>query len=578
MHKTDFYGLPRPTQERFIDGTRRLSIPVSLAVKQEYRPEPYYWFGLAVLIFVIWILIAKMGYADLNHSWAIGGTLALVIHIALAAGFAYGLLRGASGTWERRALPFKPGTYLFPGCIVSARSTKFTVYEVDEFVSIVRQDAPPGVRIQLQNGKAYFFRVTDPAKLDQVMTHLEQAKGLYHSARQSSDTRELSMLDPLVDSGLQSPIGSNEPLKRRRLMPRWLTIVVTVAAGGFLGWVSWSVRNELSERALYKNAIQDGSANALEKYLKRGGQRQHVRDILLPRAELVEAIKTENVEAVEKYIETHKNSKIQKEVDAAYRHVLLQALEKAKQAGTVSALTQFHEAHAGSKLVEAEWLAARKAVYKRALDAFAKVAQPKNPDIVPFMRHLLSEAEEHGPNVQIRFAHSIPKTWERVDSMISKSPYYMGKVHRPSQYFDAKHSIEQEKRMGQALIARLQKAFAPDVLKFEMGPRIADFGKDLPVPKLPTLFLEHKATLSGGYINIRPRGVFVGAALNFEATFVLPSGGALLVSRYSVWRPPDLSVYRKRDAEPSEIYETMVTGAFDRFEKRIVDAIFAESK
>src|SRR5690606_35246107 len=102
--------------------------------------------------------------------------------------------------------------------------------------------------------------------------------------------------------------------------------------------------------------------------------------VLLPRAQLAVAREAGTIDAIRQYITEHPDSKIGGEVQEALRAAVLAALEKAKAVGTVTALAEFASKYPDHVLVSAEFAAARKAVYQRALAAFEKEASPKNEE------------------------------------------------------------------------------------------------------------------------------------------------------------------------------------------------------
>jgi hypothetical protein len=301
-----------------------------------------------------------------------------------------------------------------------------------------------------------------------------------------------------------------------------------------------------------------------------------VRDVFLPRVELRDAVKQGTVEAVESYIAAHPNSSIQSEVTAALRQSMLIALESVKKAGTVSALTEFSKKHP-HKLVDTEVRQAIHAVYQGALAKYRKEATGKDPAVLAFVERLLAVAEKSGPKVEMRFARKVTRTMEMADTQIKRSPFYMGVVSLPSQYFDEAHARSREEAAGKTLAARFAASFPADILSLEMGPPIGDPEAPLPAVTVPTIFIEHSSQVSGpSYLSARPRGVFVGLALVFEVSFRLPDNGKPLNFKLPTWRNPDAKIEKGDGPLEAAVYESMTTNAFAQFTTKYLATFFTK--
>ena len=265
-----------------------------------------------------------------------------------------------------------------------------------------------------------------------------------------------------------------------------------------------------------------------------------MRDVL-PRAEL-EAVKDGSVEAIEKFIATHPTSRIQTEVSSALRQAMLVELESVKKAGTVSALTDFAKRHPNN-LVDAELRQAIHAVYQTALARYKKESGTRDQNVLTFVERLLAYAEKNGPRAEIRFRRKPTKSMEIADAAIKKSPFFMGNPSVPSQYFDDAHARSREAVAGKAIVSRFAAAFPPDILALDVGQPLLETDPPLPPSKIPTMFVEHSAEMSGAsYLSANPRGVFVGLGMLFEVVFRIPDEGKPQKYRFSAWRPLDTTV------------------------------------
>ncbi|HKQ70835.1 MAG TPA: hypothetical protein VJT73_15920, partial [Polyangiaceae bacterium] len=309
-------------------------------------------------------------------------------------------------------------------------------------------------------------------------------------------------------------------------------------------------------------------------YLSRGGRAADVGDRLLPRAELAVAVKLGNVEAIEKYVAEHPNSHIKDEVSAALRQAMLVELEAKKRAGTVSALSEFSKKHPNN-LVDPELRQAVHAVYQGAFATYKKESGVKDPAVVQFVEKLLAFAERAGPKVVVRFRRKASKSIDLADTQVKKSPYFMGAASLPSLYFDDAHARPRETNTAKTISDRFGNAFPADIVSFELGAPLTDSEAPLPVPTLPTLFIEHTAEVSGAsYLSANPRGVFVGLGLLFEVTFRLPDETKPLKFRLSAWRPPDTTLPRADNTWEGAVYEAMATEGYAHFAQRYLATFF----
>jgi hypothetical protein len=567
MQRVDFYKLERSLQDRFINATRGEGLPTPIVVRETGQWAHIAWAGAGALLVVSWAFFVTVGYGELDHPLALASPVWLVVHVAFGIGLGVVTVRAMAARWELRASPFRPGVYVFPGCVVDARRRTFRVWSIEE-VSEFRASAGK-VTVALRSGPSFSFPTSDPQALTATLKELEQASQRFSQVLGGAG--EISALDPLRDSGIPNPLAPTERIQRRRFMNPVIVAVACGAAACALAWAVWSVRNQLSARVLYRAATERNDTAAYRAYLERGGERQEVREILLPRAELRDAMAKDSVEAIEDYVKKHGQSKIEGEVSAVHRAALLKELERARRAGTVTALKKLKERYpSGFKLIENEWQAAKRALYDAAFGRFEAAAGEEAGELVPFFRKLLDYAAQHGPRVDVRFHQRAVPSRGRIDEMLRKNPYYTDKNQSPAQYFDAGQVRKHEQASGQRIIAAFQKLFPEDMLDFELGDKIGDAVEETPTPKVPTLFVEHRTQLSGGYLSSRPRAVFVGAAFMFEAFFVLPGESSAPALKYSLWRPPDLKQFQEEGKKPPELYEAMNREGFDRFTDRLL--------
>jgi hypothetical protein len=155
----------------------------------------------------------------------------------------------------------------------------------------------------------------------------------------------------------------------------------------------------------------------------------------------------------------------------------------------------------------------------------------------------------------------------------------MGNASVPSQYFDDARARAREAVAAKTIITRFAAAFPPDILALEAGPPVPETEGPLPSNKVPTMFVEHSAEMSGAsYLSANPRGVFVGLGMLFEVTFRIPDENKPQRWRLSAWRPPDTTVPKGDSSFESAVYDAMATDGFAQFAQRYLSTFFAKSE
>ena len=574
MQEVDFYELSRAVQERFVTCVGGQGQPGPVLQDTAGQPRGMFaWLGVAVGGVVLLVVVYQLGLGDLESALALQGTAFIGGYAVLLAAVFVAILQVLARLQARQALPFRAGIYLFPSGVIDARTYKLRVYPFT--------NAPPpvvsGQSLVLTFPDASFTFPVLSGHLEQAKSVVEEAESRIEKARAEDDRKTLGLLDPLVDVGVANPFAPKTRLALN--VPIWAKqgIAIGVVLGAALSTGVWWLRNRASDDGMLTEANRQRSVAGYRAYLTRGGRRDEVRDVFLPRVELRDAVKEGTVEAIEAYIAAHPNSSIQSEITAALRQAMLVALDTVKRAGTVSALVEFGKKHP-NKLVDSELRQAIHAVYQVALAKYRKEAAGRDPAVIAFVERLLTVAEKAGPKVEMRFRRKVTRTMEMADNQIKRSPFYMGVVSLPSQYFDDAHARTREEAAAKTLAARFAASFPADILSLEMGPAIADPDAPLPATTVPTVFIDHISQVSGpSYLSARPRGVFVGLALIFEATFRLPDDpGKPLHFKLPTWRNPDAKIDKGDAPLEAAVYEAMVTSAFAQFTNKYLATFFAK--
>ena len=580
MKAVDFYKLPRAIQDRFVGSVMSGFPPAPLLATKGAKPTKLVWLALTGGCLVALVIVTRVGYGSLDSSLALHSAKALVLYAALIFGMAFGLVQAFARLVREKALPYAAGVYLFPACLIDARSDQFKVHWTQDLAGVDAQGT--SVRVAFSGGAAFMFACTDAAQASTIVSEVQSARDRAMHAKATEDPKELVAVDPLHNPRFSSPVGPRDPYDMR--MPPWKKLgpVVALAVAAILAPTLWALRNNGSDKTLYARATMANDTESYRAYLERGQKfKDEVGGTLLPRAELRDAERAGTVDALLKFKTEHPGTKIGPEVNVSIRTAMLAELEKAKAVGTLAALDEFAK-HYPEHGVEPELREAIHAVYMRELDNYKKHASTKDKNVVPFVERLFAWAEKHGPAVEVRFRRKKSESIGRADQYVAKTPSFMGEVSYPSRQFDEKHSTKRENVLGKLLATKFDAGLSPELFDVTMGAQIPQEVETLPEVKVPTLFISHAAEWSGhSYVSQKPRGSYVGITFPFEATFVIPGDAKPIKLKADVFKQAALGVLKDEDnilPGPAEekVYETMATDAFDSFGKKVLALFFAK--
>jgi hypothetical protein len=580
MKAVDFYKLPRAIQDRFVGSVMSGFPPAPLLATKGAKPTKLVWLMLTAACFVALVVVTRVGYGSLESALALHSWKVLFLYAALVFGVAFGLVQAFARVVRERALPYGAGIYLFPACLIDARSDQFKVYWTQDLAGV---DAQGGsIRVAFPRGVHFQFACADPSQAASIVKEVQAARDRAMHAKATEDPKELVAVDPLHNPRFSSPVGPRDPYDMR--MPPWKKLgpVVALAVAAIVAPTLWALRNNGSDKTMYARATQANDSESYRAYLERGQKfKEEVGGTLLPRAELRDAERMGTVDALLKYKTHHPGSKIGPEVAVSIRAAMLSELEKAKAKGTLAALDEFAKQYPEHG-VDAELQAAIHAVYMRELEAYKKHASSKDKAVVPFVERLFAWAEKHGPKVEIRFRRKKSDSMGRADQYVAKTPSFMGEVSYPSRQFDEKRETRRESVLGKMLAPKLDAGLSPELFDVGLGAQIPQDAETLPDVKVPTLFITHTAEWSGhSYVSQRPRGSYIGVLFPFEAVFVIPGDAKPVKLKADVMKQAALGVLKDEEnilPGPAEekVYESMATDAYEAFGNKLLAIFFAK--
>lgn len=559
----DFFGLPRAAQDRFIASCAGDFDPRPLlAERGGLGGRVYRAVSLGSLGCLVALVLIQLG--SLRGTLAIHGPVFSLAYAGLAFGAVVGVNKALIGLLAERALPYRPGIYVFPACVVDARSRHLRVYSMAGAQLAAVGDA---LRVSVQGNSFTFAGAANrEAKVQAEMDRVPVAV----AARNPS---ALTLLDPLYEPPFPSPIGPDAPYALR--LPAWAQKpwLTSAIIGAVVGGALILGRNHVSDGLRFRAAAEVGDVESWRAYLAQGTRfTAEVENILLPRAELTEVLKENSATSLVAFRESHAQTGIVKEIDAELRKALLRELEEAKKPGTLAALDEFGKRFSSAPvqaLVATELSAAKHAVYARDL-AKAK-ADVKDTKAQAFLDRVFAYIEKHGGKVELRFRRK-PATFDRADALVEKSRTYAGAISRPSRYFDAAHQDKREAKLSAEIIDAMDNALSAELVQVERGANIDADAR----ATVPTLVLTHGTEWSSHLYNSRnPLGSFVGIQYVFEVSFLIPDGGDAYTMKMSTFRPAAMDALKTNERGGEErVYETMNDDAAVQFKRKLFTGLF----
>lgn len=517
MQRVDFFKLSREKQERFIASTKGNAPPAPIASRLGPTRRAMVFAGIALFALLALVVLVAVGYGSLESALAVHKAPVLAAYALLVFLMPFGALRALAATKEATTLPYKPGVYLFPMCVIDARTSKLGVANMADLDKTEAATAGGALLVAFRGAGAYAFPAGDAESARQLNQQLDIARENVKHALATKDESELVTLDPLYEAkkGWASPIGPKEPLSPWN--PPWkkLTLVIAAAAALVLGPLLWVSRNAASEDAMLKRANAKGTPDAYRAYLALGTRHaDDVSRVLLPRAELKDAQAKGTVDAIQAFLASHPSSAIDAEAQAALHDAYARELDKAKMPGTLSALAAFVKQYPKSGL-DQDVAKARHDLFAAALEKYKKRASSK--DALAFVPRLLSYLESHGPTVRVAFSRELSSGLERADKIIGASPLNKGLgTLQVTRHFDGKAPPVGADALAKAFGETWDDVFPTDMLAFAPSESTEGITE-------PAIVLRYRVTWLGiAYSSATLKRAFAGVTFSGEALASIP--------------------------------------------------------
>lgn len=574
MRSVSFYSLSRVLQDRLKGSISDGFTPLPLARISGGPKKDALWLGVMGASILGVLLVFVVGYGSLSTGLSQHGPVAFALYVALLATAVFAFIASRKHLTEVKNFPIPRGVYLFPACVIDARSAELRVYPTAE-AQVSGQG--PTVTLKLA-GATHTFTSPEGYNLPELVATGQSDSA---AALASNDSAKLTELDPMHEPRFSSPVGPGAP--HVSVIPSWQKLgwAVGLGVGLVFSGAVFFMRNATSEGLLYSRAKAANTVEAYRSYLKYG--KTHSREVartLLPRAALKSASSVGTVESIRAFREAFPETDIENEYDEALHAAMTAELERAKAKGNLGALKEFSTKYPDHGLAK-DLAAAVHAVYERELQrVVANVPDARRTEMEPVLTQLFAALEKGGPAVEVRYRRRPAPKLAGADKSIMKTITYNGPVALISRYFDVAHHKTRESALGKLMSEKLGSAFDPELVRVTESAAEADSGKaEDPFPKVtvPTLFLVHGGDWSGHtYTSRKPRVTIVGINFAFDAVLVLPADKRTFKTKHEIFKGvtvPQLQLRETGEGSIEErIYGQMSESAYDGFSKKVLGA------
>lgn len=481
----DFNALPLSVRQRFVSSVTNSDGP-DAALAREVQGVVALSIGLAVLALFAWGGFGSLGngFGKLGDSnaWQ-GWDQGVNIAVWLAAAF-YAALALWRRVRMRRAVPYRPGRYLFPMDLVDAQTRQLKIRSLTDLKSI--QPAHQYIQgiyrrtvltFSFEDGTSETLIVSGKERAEQAIAQWQAKQAELRQAAQASDRAALMRLDPFFDVRaakwiLDSPAAVDGPVASGHV-PAYLKWRAPIAIGAALvvAFIALAVRNVASDQLIYEEALRKGTERAYLDYLSEGWRNAEQIRAGLPRV----------------------------------------ALNDAKKKASVTALRSVVQRYPGAGL-DAEVATEIGALYAAAFETFRAQAATADPTLVPFMQRLLSALKDAGGStLQVRFTRPTIDALQAADARVAQrlgEP--KAREFAPSaSHFSSNSAAPRESRIVAEMNRGFRAIFPSDILTVAAAAASPD-------SRLPVLDIAYTITPSGAIYKLDDSNrLFVGVVVRY---------------------------------------------------------------
>ncbi|MDI1443627.1 hypothetical protein [Polyangium sp. 6x1] len=273
----DFDRLPDVVRERLVRALADGGLPAPLLCAEEdvagaIPGSRRFWLGVGISAAFVWLVLWFMHFGDLDGRFAVQPRAFVLGHVLAASLLALAVIVHVSFRRSKdEGAPFPPGRYLFPLDLVEVRGRILTVTSL---ATLRRVEGRAGgkrgeVILVFGDGEAAPLGVTEDATelAREAQAAIDEATRLVLP----DDQPAIERIDPFFELRIADDWSSAEPAAKEsgRRVPafRWL-VLASAAVGALFGSALWSVRNRMSDAALFEqvlDAAENGSDDTFAK-------------------------------------------------------------------------------------------------------------------------------------------------------------------------------------------------------------------------------------------------------------------------------------------------------------------------
>ncbi len=429
MRALDFNRLPPDTRQRIVACFEGKAPPFAI-LSQQTSPgaATFGWVCLFLLGLAGAISFAAAGFGT---TYTFHQKFPFILGYAVAFFFIiFSILRIVKVRVKKGALPFKPGTYVFPLDIVVADDGIINVHSLSELVEMQpTHHYTNGVyqqttfRFSFQGGRSFSLSVAPKAKAEQTLAYFREVRMKAVEAAEKRDFDTLMQMDLFASARMNDTWDKFDPSAgiQATPIPAWLkrASLVALAPALLLAIPAYFLRNFVSDESAYRSLQAYGSSSSCETYIREDGRHaDDVKRLQLPRAFLREMKAKKSALAIRYFFKKYPSSEVQSEAQKELEAAIALDYATAKTKGSVSALREFLRDNPGSSQ-EKEARAEIHRLFQNALATFRVKASRADLNLVPFVDQLLVQLEKYdSPPVAVKFVRVPTDSLTRADQVI----------------------------------------------------------------------------------------------------------------------------------------------------------------
>ena len=262
VKRIDFYKLSREKQERFIASTKGDAPPAPIVQNTETGGVTVRWAVLSAVGILALLVLYVVQFGVLGAHFALHPVEFLLLYAVLLFSIPYAALRAVANWRGPKVLPYKPGIYVFPMCLVDARRKTLGIFAMTDIGSVGKASAGGALKLSFRGGGAFAFPAQDAHDAEMLNRGIDNAQEQVKHALATSDDSELTTLDPFYEGrkSWTSPIGPKDALRDHARSREQAGLGRSAPRARWSSARSrWMAHNRSSDNAMFAKAAAQGS-------------------------------------------------------------------------------------------------------------------------------------------------------------------------------------------------------------------------------------------------------------------------------------------------------------------------------